>query len=75
MKKALAIIFCTGNTNKSPNTDKNIINANNYLDKKNLVQKENLIDQENSNIKPVNFNTRESLKDRFAEAYEKNKLV
>ena len=71
IKKALAVIFYTGNTNEGLNMDKNIINVNNYLNKENLTQNENLIDQKDSNIESVNFNTEKSLENQFAEAYKK----
>ena len=60
VKKALVIIFCTGNTNEGPNRNKNISSDNNYLNKENLIQNKDFIDQEDSNIKPVNLNTKKS---------------
>ena len=64
-------MFCAGNAKKKVNTDKNIINANKYLNKVNLAQNKNLTDQKNSNIKLLNLNTVEFLKDFFANIYEK----
>ena len=37
MKKALIVMFYTGNINESLNADKNIIDVNNYLDKEKLA--------------------------------------
>ena len=67
MKKILAIIFCTNNTNEDSNVNKNIINTNNYLDKKDLAQNKNFTDQKNLNIQLLNFYSAEFLKNLFAE--------
>ena len=75
VKKALLVIFYAANANEGPNANKNIININNNLDKENLVQNKNPTDQKNSNVEPENPDTRESLKNQFAEAYKKDKLV
>ena len=71
MKKTLAVIFYIGNINKGFNADKIIIDVNNYLDKKKLIKNKNLIDQKDSNIEPMNPNTRKSLEDQFANVYKK----
>ena len=64
-------MFCTNNINKDSNANKDIIDMNGYLDKENLAQNKNLTEQENSNIKSLNFNAREFIKNQFAEAYKK----
>ena len=68
-------MFCAGNTNENFNANKNIINVNNYLDKRNLVQNENFTEEKDSNNKSLNLNIIESLKNLFANAYKKDKLV
>ena len=75
MKNALVVIFCASNANESLNINKDIIDANNYLDKGNLAQNKNFTDQEDSNVKLLNFDAIESLKNLLANTYEKNKLV
>ena len=77
VKKALAVMFCTGNTRKEVNIDKDIINAENYLDD-NITNNNNLAtNHKSSDIKMRNHeeNAEKSLEELFANAYKNNKLV